>query len=606
MKTLALFFKKHLLFIIQWALICAFFGVFIARYYPLVGADYRYFIPRLIDSQLHYRINGLSIQWYTPSFGGGLPSYGNPQQIQFSLPQLLTALMDPFSASLLAILVYISIGLVGFYVLGRNILKLDLTATLAGGLFFIINGFSLQHMGIGHLTFMGFPLLSIVLCCLLAKKRPLLNGAALGLTFSALLYGGAFYTIVYFAFSVGISLPLISLARPASIDLLKTAKNAAAGALFTVALSGSKLVAVLAFLRNFPRNIADVYQNSDLQSLLSIPLQLAGSMLLSPIGMVTGQNHKYAWDLLMTYTGSDLSMWELDTAISPVLLVILMIGVALILLPSFKHAPTWIRANWVSLFGLCAALWLTVEFITARGVFYPSLSKLPILDSLHVNPRYTSALLMPLSLTGAFIIQSLLAKFYIGHRGRLVIWGCITSLTLAVGMVYFALPMDSLQRRQFDVSGSVVIWKNVQRGESYPILTIQDDLRDQRVFDQNASTLTPYEVLFGYGLKYFKPAVRPGSVYDLRDGHYNMNDPSGFVYGDINGSKPFDRIPSTDLDKLEDLIHRRQPHYKLPGLQIGANLVSLGALILILVIFFSEISNAIQVNKLAHQHKSEA
>ncbi|MGD0879901.1 MAG: hypothetical protein ABSA01_17390, partial [Anaerolineales bacterium] len=39
--------------------------------YPLVGSDYRLFGPRLLDTLLHYKINGFSIEWYTPSFGGG-------------------------------------------------------------------------------------------------------------------------------------------------------------------------------------------------------------------------------------------------------------------------------------------------------------------------------------------------------------------------------------------------------------------------------------------------------------------------------------------------------------------------------------------------------
>ena len=62
---------------------------FLIRYtgatYPLVGSDYRLFIPRLIDSLLHYKVNGFSVQWYTPSFGGGLPAYPNPLQMQFSI-----------------------------------------------------------------------------------------------------------------------------------------------------------------------------------------------------------------------------------------------------------------------------------------------------------------------------------------------------------------------------------------------------------------------------------------------------------------------------------------------------------------------------------------
>src|SRR6476619_1822919 len=71
------------------------------RDYQFVGHDYRYFIPRLIDTNLHIRLNGFSIQWYTPSFGGGLPAFPNPQHLEYSIVQLFSFLINPWSAILL-------------------------------------------------------------------------------------------------------------------------------------------------------------------------------------------------------------------------------------------------------------------------------------------------------------------------------------------------------------------------------------------------------------------------------------------------------------------------------------------------------------------------
>ncbi|MGA2490032.1 MAG: hypothetical protein ABSF99_07565, partial [Anaerolineales bacterium] len=57
-------------------------NIFIVQYanatYPMVGHDFRQHIPFLTDSYLYYKVNGLSIEWYTPNFGGGLPAYPNP------------------------------------------------------------------------------------------------------------------------------------------------------------------------------------------------------------------------------------------------------------------------------------------------------------------------------------------------------------------------------------------------------------------------------------------------------------------------------------------------------------------------------------------------
>src|SRR5512133_3076938 len=97
--------KAHAVNIVVWlnAILISFFIAWYSNLlFPLVGQDFKYSVPRLIDTYLHYKINGLSIQWYTPSFGGGLPAYPNPQHIQFSLVQLLMAFLNPWTAILVS------------------------------------------------------------------------------------------------------------------------------------------------------------------------------------------------------------------------------------------------------------------------------------------------------------------------------------------------------------------------------------------------------------------------------------------------------------------------------------------------------------------------
>ena len=100
-----------------------FIALFVVQYtsatYPMVGSDYRLFGPNLIDSLLHYKVNGFSIQWYTPSFGGGLPAYPNPLQMQFSIPQLFTFFVNPWVAILASSVIYIIIGFWGTFLFLR-------------------------------------------------------------------------------------------------------------------------------------------------------------------------------------------------------------------------------------------------------------------------------------------------------------------------------------------------------------------------------------------------------------------------------------------------------------------------------------------------------
>ena len=48
-------------------------------HYPLIGSDLELYFARLIDVYLHMKIDGIfSVQWWTPTFGGGIPAYPNP------------------------------------------------------------------------------------------------------------------------------------------------------------------------------------------------------------------------------------------------------------------------------------------------------------------------------------------------------------------------------------------------------------------------------------------------------------------------------------------------------------------------------------------------
>ena len=73
--------------------------------YPLLGHDYTYGITSMLDSALHFRLNGLTIQWFTPSFGGGIPAYPNPNNGQFSLLALLTVFFPPWQAVMFTIVI---------------------------------------------------------------------------------------------------------------------------------------------------------------------------------------------------------------------------------------------------------------------------------------------------------------------------------------------------------------------------------------------------------------------------------------------------------------------------------------------------------------------
>lgn len=161
-----------LLIILNIVAIGAFLIWYCNRTYPMIGHDYRLFMPYMIDSYLHQKINGLTIQWYTPSFIGGRPVYPSPEDFQFSLPQFLMWVVDPWIAILASLLIFIIIGFIATYYFLKKLLGLGSLASILGAVFFISNGFYFEHAAVGHITFQEFPLFAVIVIIFTHPRLP--------------------------------------------------------------------------------------------------------------------------------------------------------------------------------------------------------------------------------------------------------------------------------------------------------------------------------------------------------------------------------------------------------------------------------------------------
>jgi len=569
-------------------IIALFSAYFVNAKYPEIGFDYKYFIPRMIDTHLHYRINGLSIQWYTPSFGGGLPAYPNPQQIQFSLTQGLTLFVNPWSAILISIVCFALLGYFGAYFLVHRVLGFHWAAGMLGGTFFSINGFFLGHLGAGHLGYVAFPLLPFFLIALLSPSIPFLAaGVILSLLFGIFVYSGGFYSFVIILLTISISLPLIYLVRPALFEWQRLFRTILFGTILALALAGSKLWAVWSFMRFFPRIAIDQYPVTWYNGLIGLGLQLVGTMILVPLHWLVGRKITSVRSILQGFTGAYVGYWELDLSISPVLWLILGLGCLILLFHILKNPKVTLSRSkrfWVALFMLALAVEITIEFTLARGAIYPRLRELPVLSSLHINPRFGSAFIFPLALLGAITTHYLLTNWK--WKGFKIIFLTLTNILTLVGMgAFLMIPLDTMQARTYNVSGLIYIYETIQQGgKTYPVEQIVDQTNDTRVFDKHASNLTIYDAVFGYNVRdskpnNFKPQLHPGSVWDVQDGYFNMTDPTGLVYPQANGTHAFERIKVSDRANMQRFVNRLQPDWKLPISQHLSDWISLLALI---------------------------
>ena len=92
--------------------------------YPVLGHDYFYFFPRMLEGKWHFLRQGLLPLRFAPHLCGGFPQYGNPQDLFYSLPQFLSFFLDLWTAAQLSIFIGMVLGYVGWVFFGKDVLRL--------------------------------------------------------------------------------------------------------------------------------------------------------------------------------------------------------------------------------------------------------------------------------------------------------------------------------------------------------------------------------------------------------------------------------------------------------------------------------------------------
>ena len=537
--------------------------LFLNRSYPMVGHDYAFNIPQMLDTFIHFRVNGLSVQWYTPSFGGGLPAYPNPNNSQFSILELLTLLMQPWDAAILSTIIYISLGGIASYYLFKRVLRLHWTSSILGMVFFSANGFMMQRIAVGHLGYQTFPVIAIILVALLDSS---ISWGIAGLIFAfvvtMLIHQSGYFIIVTFGLSMLMIFPLVYILRPDIFSWKRLIGVISLGGVVALVMSASKLAAVFSFMRFFPREMADHYLTSPILSLFGITLQLLGTMNLMPLFWAARLDPNLLPKYLMFVTGGAYGYWEFDMSMSPIVFVILIAGVYRFFRSprNYFHKLT-VDRKWITWIFFILFTWLALEFTLANGWIYPHLRKLPILSSLHVNARFAAAFLFPLALSAAALYNRWITKW---SRKKCILVFIILNVTTLLPLGTYFLLQNDPQRRSYNITESQEIYASILSGDSLEITGIGAEENNTQALSNHVSNLNLYEPIFGYMLENFHPEIKPGSIWDVSDGYYNMTNPAGYVFPEINGSRPFERIPVSEGDKLEAFANHRQPDWKIP------------------------------------------
>ena len=554
----------------HWVLLFLFIGLFLwglnARY-PLIGEDYFYVFPRLLEGKWHFVRQGLAPLRFAPHLCGGFPQYGNPQDHFYSLPQMLSLFLDLWTALQLSLVVIILAGFAGWVRFGKDILRLSQAWSHLLALVCMANGFYFLHMVVGHLWVISLPLLSWILWLLLLPGRETgktlwVRAIAFGLLSAYFLYSGS-QTLVFLILLSALSIvPLdLLLAQHTLSRFYILLRRFVAYGFFTLALSASKIVAVGSLLQTL--KVAATFSGYHAaENIVAFALKSFWALPQSV----------YLFPSTVTFSRvQEESMYTPHIALLGILALLFF----------------WVRERSLPLrrklgLALYAVLLITFILLLVRGTgaVPETLQHFPLFSALRVPERFLFILSLLVSLSGVWGAAALTHALPWHWDERVVTFsiGIVTILGFALAYVpllrndpmSISLPYDELLQFEKEHEGYL------QLPVTHAFEPSGEQVSDFHYLYLASTGTQCYEALPLQRLK-----LRNGPVDMVYDGAFNIYNPACLQYPEENHCHPGDRIGATDRQNLLLFTHGEKTTWKLSHLQIWADRLTVLSLVLL-------------------------
>lgn len=534
-------------------------------YTPLTGGDVAYYSSKLLDLLLHFKCEGLfSTQWWTPSFGAGIPGFPSPVHYQYSITPYLMLIFNPWVSTVLTYLIFNGVGYVLVLNYFSNHLNLGLKPSVTGAVVFSTSGFWISHLLIGHLSYHTFSLIALAPYIIHSKWSTTKKTILLSLSVIYMIHSGAYFAIYLLYLSV-IQLLFLFLILY-KVNLKSFVKVLVISHLIIFCVSMSKIVAVSMHMDVIPRlNSYTSWQSYFIALPFANFFQLFSWRLLYPFESLLPIP---ADSILFWVCGSRYEFWENDCSVSPVVLPIM----AYFIYKFRKVIITKLIKNKSYFIFLLMSLWITAEISIGKGLFWQIIKDLPFIKSTHVNVRYCGSMILFITILFSCSYYYLI-KFNIIKNNNLLFYSInIISLLSALSYVSFLDRKDAFLAH--DHSTENKIWANIQDGNKMvPISEIIDTPKNDHLshFEKNATSFMPHDPLYGYHGHYFLPVTKINKTSFIDEtGNYNFHNPMSFYNPKVNDAKR-ELIHESDGENFELLINRKQPFWELPKVQQNAN-----------------------------------
>jgi hypothetical protein len=237
------------------------YGGYLPASSGLLGHDFRYYHPILLDGAYWFWQNGIfSIPWFTPSFCGGQPFFADTISIYYSLIQWLAYFVPPTTASHITLLIACSFGYWAFFFLARKVFRLSVEAAIVAGALAMFNGFTPHRFLVGEVGFQAFLLSAFVSHALLSldewspwQKWRVGNSFWAGLTLAYMFYSGLSSLMIPVGLGVIAVACLARIIRKGAPFKIFIGMGILAVA-FAGAICAARILAGMTFMSHFPRN----------------------------------------------------------------------------------------------------------------------------------------------------------------------------------------------------------------------------------------------------------------------------------------------------------------------------------------------------------------
>lgn len=518
--------------------------------------DHSYFATRFLLDKVFFVKNGFfHLPYYTPAYGGGLPHYGNPTNMYFSLVQWMVDLFPSFSVGYkLSFVLCLFIAYAGFYRFLRSF-KIDRWIAALAAFAFSINGYHVVLWYGGNVVHQSYCLLPWMLLNIRrywSGRDRLISLLWISSILGYMVYSAGYYMGVFAGILSATFLVALALSRPTSTRL--SVKGILLPSAFVLVVAGlisaSKLSAAYDCMSVFSR----VVPNDTVSFSGALRLMFRG--FFNPhLGFRTPLPTPGGW-------------WELTASYMGVTSFIILSAGTLYCLAREK---VWARSaadSNVRFFYVWAAVLLPVVvfFVVGDNFGWYFLKKGTFLRSLHANFQYMGC--VPFVAFG--LVAALLSELSVSYGRRILSMAAAFILVVDI-LCYHAY------HRHFDwptaeISGLPTPLKDFQVAEW------SEDEWYMSILIHGKGLLRPLDPLFNYERKVVESAldVNLPSTHRFPDGSYNINDPAAVIYPKAVGRPPWSRLPaSITEEQVRRFLRFEDPGFFVPLRQKVANGLSL-------------------------------